>query len=222
MQIGGTGPSGLNGLTRCVASQWEIYQKLISDCLGSCSVVLPRPPQVHNNEVQPPNLVVMRDIVLQCLHNCRGRKMWASETAILPEHADESFIWQCTGEFAIMKIKVGLALPDMPSTIHEGAHNCSCSQEAFHVQARVHDETEWPRSGNGNSRSGVCFLQLTICSSSDSSRKDFLRPLVRKPTLVWARKPVHCVCYLVGADRRATARTMETWSHAAIQGKKKP
>ena len=99
------------------------------------------------------------NIVLQCLHNCRGGKMRASQTAILPEHADESFIWRCTGEFAIMKIKVGLALPDMPSTIHEGAHNCSCSQEAFHVQG-THDETEWPRSGNGNSRSSVCFLQL--------------------------------------------------------------
>ena len=39
--------------------------------------------------------------------------MRASQTAILPEHADESFILRCTGEFAIMKIKVGLALPDM-------------------------------------------------------------------------------------------------------------
>ena len=67
--------------------------------------------------------------------------MRASQTAILPEHVDESFIRLCTGEFAIMKIKVGLALPDMPSTIHEGAHNCSCSQEAFHVQG-THDETE--------------------------------------------------------------------------------
>ena len=33
----------------------------------------------------------------------------------------------------------------------------------------------------------------TICSSSDSSRKDFLRPPVRKPTLVWARRTVWAV-----------------------------
>ena len=100
--------------------------KLISDCLGSSSVVLPRPPQVHNNEVQPPNLVVVRDIILQCLHNCRGREMRASQTAILPEHVDESFI----------RRTVALAYA-----------SSSC----------------------------------TICSSSDSSRKDFLRPPVRKP-----------------------------------------
>ena len=81
--------------------------------------------------------------------------MRASQTAILPEHADESFIWRCTGEFAIMKIKVSLALLDMPSTIHEGAHNCSCSQEAFHVQ-RTHNVC------NDNSRSRVCFLQLSL------------------------------------------------------------
>ena len=67
--------------------------------------------------------------------------MRACQAAILPEHADERFIWRCTGEVAIMKIKVGLALPDMPSTIHEGAHNCGCSQETFHVQG-THDETE--------------------------------------------------------------------------------
>ena len=75
--------------------------QLISDCLGSCSVVFPRPPQVHNNEVKPPNLVVMRDIVLQCLHNGRGRKMRACQAAILPEHADERFIWRCTGDSTI-------------------------------------------------------------------------------------------------------------------------
>ena len=33
----------------------------------------------------------------------------------------------------------------------------------------------------------------TICSSSDNSRKDFLRPPVRKPTLVWARRTVWAV-----------------------------
>ena len=93
--------------------------QLISDCLGSCSVVFPRPPQVYNNEVKPPNLVGMRDIVLQCLHNGWGRKMRACQAAILPDHADERFIWRCTGEVAIMKIKVGLALPDMPRTICE-------------------------------------------------------------------------------------------------------
>ena len=80
------------------------------DCLGSSSVVFPRPPQIHNDEVKRPNLVVMRDIVLQCLHNGRRRKVRACQTAILPEHVDESFIWRYTGEVAIMKIKVDLAL----------------------------------------------------------------------------------------------------------------
>ena len=68
--------------------------KLISDCLSTGSIVLPRPPQVHNNEVQAPNLVVVRDLILQCLHNCRGREMRTSKTAILLEHVDESFIWR--------------------------------------------------------------------------------------------------------------------------------
>ena len=41
--------------------------------------------------------------------------MRASQTAILPEHADESLIWRCTGEFAIMKIKVCLASQTCPA-----------------------------------------------------------------------------------------------------------
>ena len=67
--------------------------------------------------------------------------MRACQTAILPEHVDESFIWLYTGEVAIMKIKVDLALSDMLSPIHEGAHDCGSSQETLHVQ-RTHDETE--------------------------------------------------------------------------------
>ena len=114
--------------------------KLISDCLGSGSVVLPRPPQVHNNEVQTPNLVVVRDIILQCLHKSPGTEMRASQTAILSEHVDESFIWRCTREFAIMKIKIGLALPDMPSTYMSVLTTVAAPKRPF-MQGDL-DETE--------------------------------------------------------------------------------
>ena len=58
-----------------------------------------------------------------------------------------------------MKIKVGMACPDMPRTIHKGTHHRSCSQEAFHVQG-THDEAECSSPGDGNSSPSISFLKL--------------------------------------------------------------
>ena len=132
---------------------WKLRQLLID----GFSAIDPAVGQFWHEHYGISSMSIYRDTTRCLCHivdGSAGTKMRACQAAILPEHADERFIWRCTGEVAIMKIKVGLALPDMPSTTHEVAHN-----ETFHVQG-THDETEWPRSGNSNSRSRVCFLQL--------------------------------------------------------------
>ena len=62
-------------------------------------------------------------------------------------------------EFIIMKIEVGMASPDMPSSMHKCTHHSSCSQKAFHVKW-AHDETKCSSPSNGNSSPSISFLKL--------------------------------------------------------------
>ena len=78
-----------------------------------------------------------------------------------------------------MKIEVGMASPDMPSSIHERTHHRSCSKEAFHVKW-THDEAKCSSPGNGNSRPSIRFLKLHHLFISGRARKYFLRPPVQE------------------------------------------
>ena len=81
----------------------------------------------------------------------------------------------------------------MPSSIHERTHHRSSSNEALHIE-RAHDKAKCPSPGDSHRCTSVRFLHLkTVCSSCGRSRNDFLRPPVRKPTLVWARITVWAV-----------------------------
>ena len=97
--------------------------------------------------------------------------MWTRQATVLFKHIDEGFIRRRARKLMIMKIEVGTSSPDMPSSIHERTLALVIA-----TVARAY-------------ASSSC----TICSSSGKARKDFLRPPVRKPTLVWARITVRAV-----------------------------
>ena len=90
-----------------------------------------------------------------------------------------------------MKIKVGLALPDMPSTIHECAL-VAAPKRPFMSRGPMMRQSDLALV-MATAALACASSSCTICSFSDSSRKDFLRPPVRNPTLVWARRTVWAV-----------------------------
>ena len=96
--------------------------------------------------------------------------MRACQATVLFEHINEGFI------------RRGVA---------KGTHHRSSSKEALHIE-RTHDKAQCPSPADSHRSTSVRLLQLD-CSSCTKSRNDFLRPPVRKPTLVWARTTVWAV-----------------------------
>ena len=95
--------------------------------------------------------MIIGDIILQGLHNCRGREVWTRQATVLFKHIDEGLIWRRARKLMIMKIEVGMASPNMPSSIHERTHHRSCSKETLHVKW-THDEAKCssPRGSDGH------------------------------------------------------------------------
>ena len=79
----------------------------------------------------------------------------------------------------------------MPSSIHERTHHRSSSKEALHIE-RAYDKAILALVIATVARA-CASSSWTVCSSCGRSRNNFLRPPVRKPTLVWARITVWAV-----------------------------
>ena len=99
--------------------------------------------------------------------------MRTRQATVLFEHINECLIWRRAGELLIMKIKMGMSSPDVPSSIHKCTHHRSCAQKAFHVKG-THDETECSSPGNGNSSPSISFLKLHHLFIFRQSKKVFL------------------------------------------------
>ena len=132
--------------------------------------------------------------------------MWASQATVLFKHINEGLIWRRARKLIIMKIKVGTSSPHVPSSIHERTHHRS-SSEAFMSSGPMIRQSALALV-IATVAQAYASSSWTICSSSGRARKYFLRPPVRKPTLVWARMTVWAV---MPAQVVTPLETMESW-----------